>query len=88
MSSDIKLIHYISGVGLGAPGLFLGLYGSAQYPGGQTMEYRNALICRAFGDNRKELAEEEIQNFYFDIPSGKSIYLMWVKWPRGIVRIL
>ena len=35
------------------------------------MEYRNELICRAFGDNEKDRAEEEIENFYFHTPQGK-----------------
>ena len=59
------------GVGLGAPGHYLGLYGSTQFPGGQMMEYRNQLICKAFGDNDSAMAIEEIENFYFEMPRGK-----------------
>ena len=58
-------------MGIGAPGYFLGLYGSTKFPGGQMMEYRNELICKAFGENDKTMAENEIQNFYFDIPQGE-----------------
>ena len=67
------------GVGLGAPGQFLGLYGSMQFPGGQMMEYRNELICKAFGDNEREMAENEIGNFFFDIPRGNNNVIVWVK---------
>ena len=59
-------------MGLGAPGQFLGLYGSTQFPGGQMMEYRNQLICKAFGDNENELAMGEIENFYSEMPRGKN----------------
>ena len=68
---------------MGAPGQFLGIYGSVQFPGGSTMEYRNELICRAFGDKEKDLAEQEIQNFFFSTPEGKKRFETGVKWPRG-----
>lgn len=65
-------LHALIGVGVGAPGQFLGLYGSANFPGGQTMEYRNELVCKAFGDNEKDTAEEEIENFFFNMPQGNA----------------
>ena len=34
------------GIGLGAPGLFLNLYGSEKFPGGQVTEFRNDVICK------------------------------------------
>ena len=34
------------GVGVGSPGLWLGLYGSSEFEGAQQMEARNASSCR------------------------------------------
>ena len=82
MFGDIQKIEGISveekrsmslfGIGLGAPGLFLGLYGSEKFPGGQVVEYRNDLICQAFRDNNFEVAIEEIEFFEQRPPSGKN----------------
>ena len=59
------------GIGIGSPGLFLGLYGSEKFPGGQVAEYRNDVICQAFRDNNFEVAQEEIEFFEGKPPSGK-----------------
>ena len=51
------------GIGVGAPGLFLNLYGSEKFPGGQVTEFRNDVICQAFNSNNFKLAKADIEFF-------------------------
>ena len=69
-SEEDQRQNALIGVGIGAPGLFLGLYGSSEFPGGQVMEYRNDIICRAFSSGDYDQANLEIENFFPHLPRG------------------
>ena len=71
-TDEEKRLNALVGVGIGAPGLFLGLYGSSDFRGGQVMEYRNDLICKAISSGDYERANQEIENFFPQLPQGTS----------------